>query len=99
MHISAVVADTKLHASAVIRWLGLDPNIWVPVAYGDRLKNAYDNVKIVRPLRDISESHLVWMIDVLLPRVARRRDTVPPHWEPTGSVDDETSAGYASMWA
>lgn len=98
MYISAVVADTKVHARAIIRWLGLDDHIWVPVPYGQKLVTIYENVMIVRPLSGVTDDHRAWIVDQLLPRVGRRRNTIPHSWEPMGSVDIDSELGFATMW-
>lgn len=96
---SAVVADTLRHAEIVIGWAGLNPNLWKPVAYGERVVVWYQRAILVRPLRGPGIEHLAWLERELQPHLGGPMRTLPPCWEPTGSVEASDPLGYASMWS
>lgn len=75
-----MVASSKTQAEAMIRWLGLDADEWVPVAYGQALSNLYQDVKLVRPSEGVFKEHVDWVLEKLVPRVCKFITTVPPHW-------------------
>jgi hypothetical protein len=81
---NVVVADSRLHAEAIIRWAGLNPENWVPGAYGKKLNGLYDQALLVRPLAGITEEHSDWIIGYLVPRVLREKGikTHPSDWLP-----------------
>lgn len=80
---NVVVAGTKTHAQAMIKWMRLDPDVWDAVAYGDPINKIYYSAKIVRPVEGIEQRHYDWVLEKLIPSV--RNDgsavTVPPSWK------------------
>jgi len=90
-----VVADSRKHAEAVIRWMKLDPEDWVPYAYGDTLQGVYGFAKIVRPLEGVTEAHFDWILEQLVPRVVHDTHPVPMSWklDSPEPVHDEIRTG------
>lgn len=75
-----VVADSHCHALAVIHWLKLDPEIWFPVRYGQKIQGDVDSVKLVRPASGASDEHLDWVMDKLSPLVRSPILPIPECW-------------------
>jgi hypothetical protein len=78
--ICAVVASSKMHAAAIIKWLKLDPTTWVPIAYGDRIDLTYECARLVRPLSGVTDRHLDWVISDLIPHVCVTPTAIPQTW-------------------
>lgn len=77
---SLVVAGTRLHAQAMIKWARLDPSIWHPVAYGEMMTGDFAYAKLVRPLNGVEEHHAAWVFDHLQPRIAKEITGLPDAW-------------------
>lgn len=75
-----MVASSKTQAEAMIRWLGLDPLEWVPVTYGQEIKNLYQHAKLIRPSEGVFKEHADWVLEKLVPRLCLTVTTVPPFW-------------------
>lgn len=65
-----VVADSLVHAKAMIRWLRLDEDRWSPLVYGSAVtgKKILD-VMFVPPAREATDAHATWIREVVLTRV------------------------------
>lgn len=74
-----VVAETKVHAEAIIRWRHLDPETWTTVIYGTRIGRTYDHVILVPPLQGIDQWQLNWCVETLLPKCRMQPEAVPIH--------------------
>jgi hypothetical protein len=61
----------------MIAWLKLDPEVWVPMAYGDRLTANYEHAKLVRPIGGVTQGHLDWVLADLVPNVCVTPTAVP----------------------
>jgi hypothetical protein len=86
---SAIVADSKAHASAMIAWLKLDPTIWEPIVYGQEIKVLYQHAKLVRPLGGIEKQHADWVFAKLVPSLTETCSTLPLTWRiPQEHVDN-----------
>ncbi|WP_316207415.1 hypothetical protein [Bradyrhizobium sp. SZCCHNR3118] len=79
---NVMVASSKLHASTMIAWMKLDPEIWLPLAYGDRVTQVFNFAKLVRPGEGIEQAHLDWVLEQLVPNLQQLSATepVPPYW-------------------
>lgn len=97
--LSLVIAETQAHARAVIHWLGLDPDAWLPVTYGAPLKDLYLNVLIVRPLTGIREEQGDWFIETVIPRMAGQADVVPKGWRPEAEEPVHPTVPANPLWA
>jgi hypothetical protein len=64
----------------MIAWLRLDPTEWVPLVYGQPIKNLYQNVKLVRPTEGVVQEHTDWVLGKLVPSICLTVTTVPPNW-------------------
>lgn len=96
---NVVVAGTKKHAEAMIKWLKLDPDIWDAMAYGDSVIKTYYSAKIVRPVEGVEKRHYDWLVTRLIPSVRDDGNmvTVPPSWrlpEPD-EIPNDVSASKA----
>ncbi|BCM87739.1 hypothetical protein [Methylobacterium indicum] len=89
--INIVVADTIVHAQAMINWLMLDES-HVPVAYNSRLPNFYKEVILIRPSKGLTEDHLIWLLDELSPRVAGQYRPMPEEWSLEAALEDLRAA-------
>lgn len=76
-----IIADTWFHASAMVRWLKLDPDEWRPVRYGQRITGPFHDVKLVRPLDGASDHHFAWVMSEIMPfLVGDQIEPVPVGW-------------------
>jgi hypothetical protein len=83
-----MVASTKRQAEAMIAMLKLDPEKWLPVTYGEPVKNLFEHAKLVRPSDGVTRAHCDWVLGELLPNLCLSVTTVPPHWKiPQQHVD------------
>jgi hypothetical protein len=80
---NAVIADNKRHAEAMIQWMGLDPDQWLGLVYGDRVEHmVFDHVYIVRPHEGIEEWQGDWFVEQIIGRTSGKIDTLPKGWRP-----------------
>lgn len=96
--LSLVIAETQAHARAIIKWLGLDPDLWLPVTYGSTLNEIYLDVLLVRPLSGIREEHGDWFIENVVPRTAGTTDTVPKGWRPQNEDPVPSELEPVTLW-
>jgi hypothetical protein len=78
--LNAMVASSKTHATAMIHWLGLKPEEWEPIAYGDPIHKMFANARLVRPSEGVSQEHSDWVLEKLVPYLCLNCTTVPPNW-------------------
>ncbi|TXM68180.1 hypothetical protein [Methylobacterium sp. WL120] len=97
--LSLVIAETVTHANAVIRWIGLNPDEWIGVAYGSTLNDIYKDCFLVRPLTGVREEHGDWFIEKVIPRIAGEVDTVPRGWRPQAEEPVEQEYAQKHIWA
>jgi hypothetical protein len=79
--LNAMVASTKRQAEAMIAMLKLNPEQWIPVIYGQEIKNLYQHAKLIRPSDGVTRAHCDWVLGVLVPQLCLTVTTVPPHWK------------------
>lgn len=77
---NVIAASSVRHAQAMIRWCKLDKAVWRPVAYGDTLDEMFLHARIVRPLGGMTKPHFDWMLEMLVPHVAKRIEPMPAYW-------------------
>jgi hypothetical protein len=88
MYKNAMVASSKRQAAAMIAWMRLSPDEWVPVVYGQPLESLYQHAKLVRPSEGVFREHCDWVLEKLVPNLCLTITTVPPHWKiPQEHVD------------
>ena len=92
---NVVVADTKVHAKAVISWLKLDES-WIPMQFGAFVDQDYGQVRLVRPASGVTSEHYAWITHTLMQRVRGEVGLVPPQWI---EVDDEGEIGINALVA
>jgi hypothetical protein len=97
--LSLVIAETRKHGEVIIRWLGLDEDLWIPVTYGSALNDIYLDVLLVRPLTGIREEHGDWFIETVVPRTAGTTDTVPKGWRPQAEEPVVNEHEAVTLWA
>jgi hypothetical protein len=86
--LNAMVASSKKQAEAMIAWLKLNPEEWVPVIYGQPIKNLYQHAKLVRPSEGVLKEHCDWVLGKLVPALCMTVTTVPLNWKiPQEHVD------------
>lgn len=78
---NAMVASSKRHAAAMISWLKLNDKVWIPLAYGDEVKEVFQHAKIVRPSEGVLQAHCDWVLEKLVPNLALTVTTIPPEWK------------------
>lgn len=79
----AIVAGSKTHAQATIKWLELDAKRCVPLAYGEHLEeDRYELAMLVRPTEGTTPAQREWICTELLPRVDGPFRTHPEQWKP-----------------
>jgi hypothetical protein len=83
--LNAMVASTKKQAEALIAILArrgeIEPNQWIPVTYGQEIKNLYQHAKLIRPSEGVTKEHCDWVLGMLVPHLCLTVTTVPPHWK------------------
>jgi hypothetical protein len=85
---NVMVASSKRQAAAMVAWLKLDPDAWVPLAYGDPVTQVYAHAKLVRPSEGVDQAHADWVLEKLVPNLRLTATTVPPNWKiPQEHVD------------
>jgi hypothetical protein len=68
--LNAMVASTKRQAEAMIAMLKLNTEQWIPVTYGQPIKNLYQHAKLIRPSEGVTREHCDWVFGVLVPTFA-----------------------------
>ena len=89
-----IIAGSLTHAKAMLQWQCLSEENWDVAAYGSALHATYGRAIIVRPLEGVTKEHWDWLLEVLVPAVARggEIDRLPTTWFPHCSEpfhDDE----------
>jgi hypothetical protein len=62
-----IVGDTRTHAQAMVRWMKLDPDECVTVAYGDPLHAPTAEIHLIRPLAGPTPAVITWIVDTFQP--------------------------------
>jgi len=86
---SVIVAGSRLHAAAMIRWLRLDPKVWQPLAYGDGVEGTFEFARIVRPSEGVTEDHQTWVFQSLIPNICLTTTAIPETWRPSGALEED----------
>lgn len=76
-----MVASTKKHAAAMIKWLQYPTSGWVPAAYGDVLTDRFWMAQIVAPVEKIQEWQVDWILETLVPAVQEGIVPIPHDWK------------------
>jgi hypothetical protein len=80
---NAVVAENEAHARAMVKWLGLDPDLWLTLPYGAPVDHLlFKDVFIVRPHEGVEEWQGDWFVENIIGRTAGRIQTLPEGWSP-----------------
>ena len=75
-----VVASTLVHAKAIIRWAKLSPLLWETAKYGDELGGRFAYARIVRPLGEVHDWQIDWILEELIPRIDKKIIAIPLDW-------------------
>lgn len=62
-----IVADTHVHANAMVKWLKLKPEDCKTYCYGDAMPKVTGQVHMVRPLAGPQDWHFDWIVGVIQP--------------------------------
>ena len=78
---NVMVASSKRQADAMIAWMKLDPDVWVPIAYGDKITQLFAHAKLIRPSEGVFQEHTDWVLEKLVPQLTLTVTTIPPNWK------------------
>lgn len=66
---SILIAGSRAHAHAIMRWCRYGAEGWDVAVYGDAITDRYATAVLARPVGEITDDHAAWVTHVLRPLV------------------------------